>query len=291
MREEAVSFGDGAALVGVITGPDGPRLQVQSAGVILLNQGMIHRVGPNRIYVKLARRLAAEGLTVLRFDFSGIGDSPPGSTDVPSDLRTVVETRAAMDCLSELRGCDRFILMGICSGAVNSINTAAQDPRVSGVVQINPQFFSRELSSYVEARRGQYWRALLANPRRWYRPLTGQANYRMLRTRLRGLFVRGKQASAAATKVASEFGELTERGVSLLLVYSARDWGLQYFEIMKGGAIDALVESGELRVEMMHGADHTFTPLRSQAQLLDLIAGWTHDRQINRASLEPVSAD
>lgn len=103
--------------------------------------------------------------------------------------------------------------------------------------------------------------------------------------------MRGKQASAAALKVASEFGELTERGVSLLLVCSARDWDLQYFEIMKGGSIDALVESGKLRVEMMQGADHTFTPLRKQAQLLDLIAGWARDRQLNYVSLEPVSAD
>ncbi len=83
---------------------------------------------------------------------------------------------------------------------------------------------------------------------------------------------------------------MTERGISLLLVYSARDRGLQYFEIMNGGAIDALVESGKLRVEMMQGADHTSTPLRSQAQLLDLIAGWTRDRQLNRVPLEPVSA-
>ena len=210
---------------------------------------MIHPVGPNGTYVKLARRL------------------------------------------SELRGCDNFLLMGICSGAVNSINTAGQDPRVLGVVQINPQFFSRELSSNVEARRGQYWRALLAIQRCWYRPLTGQANYRMLKTRLRGLLLRGKRASAAALKIACEFGELTERGVSLLLVYGAGDWGLQYFEIMKGTAIDAPVESGMLRVEMMQGADHAFTPLRSQAQLLDRIAGWTRDRQLNRASLEPVSAD
>ncbi len=48
--------------------------------------------------------------------------------------------------------------------------------------------------------------------------MTGQANYRMLKTRLRGFFVRGKQASAAALRVASEFGEMTERGISLLLV-------------------------------------------------------------------------
>ena len=63
-----------------------------------------------------------------------------------------------------------------------------------------------------------------------------------------------------------------------------------HFEIMKGGVIHGRVEPGKLRVEMTHGAGHTFTRPGSQARLLDLIAGWTRDRQLDRASLEPVGA-
>ena len=73
MREAAVSFGPNASLVGIITSPSVPAARRELPGVILLNAGIINRVGPNRIYVKMARRLADMGLPVLRFDFSGRG--------------------------------------------------------------------------------------------------------------------------------------------------------------------------------------------------------------------------
>src|SRR6185312_12807504 len=44
-------------------------------GVILLNAGAVGQIGPNRLHVVLARRLAAAGDLVLRLDVSGIGDS------------------------------------------------------------------------------------------------------------------------------------------------------------------------------------------------------------------------
>ncbi len=72
MRERAVVFGDPPDLVGVLTEPDGV---CRDRGVIILNAGIIHRVGPNRLHVRMARALASLGFPVLRFDFSGQGDS------------------------------------------------------------------------------------------------------------------------------------------------------------------------------------------------------------------------
>src|SRR5689334_20064244 len=69
--ENAIVFGGDVRLVGIVTTPAETR--ADRTGVILLNAGVVHRVGPNRLYVTLARRLAQAGLTVLRFDHSGIG--------------------------------------------------------------------------------------------------------------------------------------------------------------------------------------------------------------------------
>ncbi len=278
MREEALLFGEGRSLVGIITDPPAQAACEDAPAVVLLNQGMIHRVGPNRLYVKIARRLADAGFVVLRFDFSGIGDSPPSADNLPFKGRSVTETRGAMDCLAERRGCKRFILMGICSGAVGSFNTACNDSRVVGAVQINPQFYNRELSSYVEARRGRYWRSVLRSPRRWLRPLTGKANYRMLWMRLRGLFVPSSRASSAAEGVGEEYRLLTEKGVSLLLIYSSRDWGLEYFDLIRGTVVDELIASGKLRVETIRNTDHSFIPLDSQDELFGVIESWAHEQ-------------
>ena len=75
MRERAVRFGKTAKLVGIVAEPN-PTEQsgTDKPAVLMLNSGILHRVGACRLHVKLARSLASEGHTVLRFDFSGIGD-------------------------------------------------------------------------------------------------------------------------------------------------------------------------------------------------------------------------
>ena len=40
------------------------------------------------VLAREAERLAAEGLTALRFDFGGVGDSGPGDEHVPSEIVT-----------------------------------------------------------------------------------------------------------------------------------------------------------------------------------------------------------
>jgi hypothetical protein len=72
MNEEAVLIG--GSLVGILSRPPAG-VDPAMPGVLLLNAGRIHRVGPNRLYVAIARRLAAMGFAVCRFDLSGIGDS------------------------------------------------------------------------------------------------------------------------------------------------------------------------------------------------------------------------
>ncbi|MGH7928173.1 MAG: alpha/beta hydrolase, partial [Candidatus Binatia bacterium] len=75
MREEALLLGKTRSLVGILTDPPEAKRSTRLPGIILLNAGIIHRVGPNRMHVKIARTLAPMGFVVVRFDFSGIGDS------------------------------------------------------------------------------------------------------------------------------------------------------------------------------------------------------------------------
>src|SRR5437868_10047186 len=133
MREEAVLFGRKAAMVGVISDPPQAREQ-NSPAVIFLNAGGLHRVGPSRLYVNMARTLAESGYVVLRFDFSGFDDSESRYDQTPFAKNAITEVHSAMDFLTTTRGVDRFILIGICSGAEVSFETACCDPRVVGAV-------------------------------------------------------------------------------------------------------------------------------------------------------------
>jgi len=72
MRDKAVLFGKTKSLVGIITEPTPVFSGNDFPAFVFLNSGFLHRVGPHRLYVKAARKLAEEGFFVLRFDFSGI---------------------------------------------------------------------------------------------------------------------------------------------------------------------------------------------------------------------------
>jgi len=75
VSEKIFTCGPGGALVGVLTEPDVARAPPDAPAVLLWNVGLNHRVGPFRVFVELARRLAEAGFTVLRLDLSGLGDS------------------------------------------------------------------------------------------------------------------------------------------------------------------------------------------------------------------------
>ncbi|MCH7653577.1 MAG: alpha/beta fold hydrolase, partial [Chloroflexi bacterium] len=158
MREEAVLFGKGGSLVGVVTDQETSKGPGDGVAVILLNSGVLHHVGPGAIYVKIARLMAKLGFTSLRFDYSGIGDSGVRMDDVPFETSSILEAQEAMDYLEATRGVRRFILMGICSGAVASFEAAEADERVVGAVLMNPRSFGEMSgSAYGNRARMRYY--------------------------------------------------------------------------------------------------------------------------------------
>src|ERR1700722_13909181 len=74
VHQQVVMIGARKTMVGMMTQP----VEYEPGDrpvVVILNSGIIHRVGHHRMYVVLARMLAGAGYQVLRFDLSGIGDS------------------------------------------------------------------------------------------------------------------------------------------------------------------------------------------------------------------------
>ena len=135
--EEVIHFGQSHALVGIVTRPSHANANAELPAVVLLNAGLLHRVGPNRTYVQIARALARLGFTVLRFDFSGMGDSRPREDHLPYVQSAPAEAKEAMDWLTAHFGQKRFVMMGHCAGAGFSFLLAGQDARVVGAAVIN----------------------------------------------------------------------------------------------------------------------------------------------------------
>ena len=278
MRERAVQFGTDVVHTGILCEPADAAAAEGRPVCLMLNAGLIHRVGPNRLHVNLARALAAAGYPSLRFDMSGRGDTDvrtDGETFVKSGIR---ETQSAMDYLEQLRGARRFVPMGICSGAHDAIRTAMVDTRIVGAVLIEFYVYP------TPAHRMWHYLRRVTNAGSWADTLAGRnALGHSLRRRL-GLqsggyveepsredlggttegFILPRQEVDAALKT------VADRGTELCFVYAGAS-GMCNYRGQLYDAYPSLRGHGQIRVAFFAGADHTFTRLDYQRELIDTV--------------------
>jgi hypothetical protein len=142
LTEEPLQFGEGGRLFGILTLPIRQPGSVGALPVfVFLSAGLLHRVGPARLHVRLARELARAGFSSLRVDLAGIGDSSerPGVTSQPSVAADYGELVTALE--SRL-GPSSIVLGGLCAGADNAIRLTLTDQRVVGMLLLDPVCFS-----------------------------------------------------------------------------------------------------------------------------------------------------
>jgi pimeloyl-ACP methyl ester carboxylesterase len=137
MKETICQFGPDESLFGIVTEPTADKTKPDAPAVIFLNSGVLHHVGPFGWMTTLARRLADRGATTFRFDLSGIGESP-ARNDGRDNLDVAIDDALeAMNFLEQTRSIRRFVLFGLCSGAVLAHYVSSRDSRVVGTVNID----------------------------------------------------------------------------------------------------------------------------------------------------------
>ena len=285
---ETAQFVDGQ-LFGVLSNPTAP--VAGRRGLLLLNAGSIHHVGPNRLYVMLARRWAARGHAVLRLDLSGIGDSRawPGEREnlvyAPSAIQDITR---ALAVLRRERGVVDVQAVGLCSGGYHAFKAAVARVPMDGVVLINPLTFFFKEEEHTEggehAVTGETTRYLrrLRDPEAWRKLLNARVDLRVpARTltrfvvkRLRGRAqeLARRAGLAVGDDLAHELKTVTGRHTALRFVFSAGDPGLQLLNVHGGPTVERLRRTGRLGIEIIEASNHTFTPLWSQDALTASLA-------------------
>ena len=137
MIEHSVHLGPDSRLLGIVSEPDAEAARDSAPTTLLLNAGLVHRVGPNRLNVNICRDLASRGFKSARFDMSGIGDSNRPADEMPYVEQSVADVVDAMDSFSAMHGDERFVIIGLCTGAYNALEAAVADDRVVGAVLID----------------------------------------------------------------------------------------------------------------------------------------------------------
>jgi hypothetical protein len=127
--EQPVDVEPESGLFGVLTRP---QTACRETCFVLINSGLLHRVGPFRLYVDIARSLARSGFPSIRLDQSGKGDSDALRGASLLDA-TVSNLTAAARLLEHETGASECVIGGLCSGADDALQAAADIDRLAGV--------------------------------------------------------------------------------------------------------------------------------------------------------------
>jgi pimeloyl-ACP methyl ester carboxylesterase len=264
VTEQAVVFPDlSEALIGVFTKPEESSNYVRPA-VVFLNAGLLHRIGPNRLYVRMAREMAAHGFSSLRFDLSGIGDSPPRTDGLPLRDAVLHDVRDALDFLSQKWAISSFILIGLCSGADLAFQVALADKRVVGAVLIDGLPY-RTLRSYVYDQASRGWSVIAGGA---WRKLFPWLVKRLAATKA----AMGERDIPPRAVAEAGLRVLADRGVNLLIIYTqgrGYNYARQFAELFPSVLTD------RIDVAYLKGAEHTFELLTDQDRLVRTVNNWT----------------
>ncbi len=313
MTERVVAVG-ADRLVGVLCRP----AHASSRPALLIaNTAANPRSADGRVGVRLARAMARIGVTTLRVDVNGIGDSGPHAPDEQSG---VVYSSAAIDDVAAAaawlreQGLEDVVALGVCSGAYASLHAAVRSAALTGVIAINLARFvwpaGLTLDTAQKQRRNSargYWLSM-RDWRKWTRLVRERRDLRpILRSLAGNAFARLRvPAMALATRVGwtpradtprGLMRTLAQRDVWTLLVYGAFDPGVDDVRRHFGPPARAFRRSRHVRLRTMPQLDHALYGTSGAEAVIDLCravlggeAGWPACRSAGAPSADVAGA-
>lgn len=287
-HERPVFFDAGSEhLFGIITVPETHDRRI---GVVMLSGGSSAETpGRNRIWVRLARRLAADGFTSIRFDYHGMGESTGRIGRVRLDEPFTEDATAAAALLRE-QGVEHIVLLGTCFGsrvafaageAIDDLIGIATFPLPTRDMAMGERLTSLPLSWYVRrAVSGRVARGMLDTERRAAYVRAGTRKLRAIRRRAS----RRNGPSTGRTLAFSwlspslrrQAEQLVARHVAVLLMYGDDD---DFFhDFTRGNLEDAVTEAGgRLEVDVVEGKLHGLATRAMQDHVVERVHAWLRD--------------
>ena len=272
MTETPLMFGPQSALMGMLTQPKSDA--ATPVAFLMFNAGVLPRIGPHRLNVKLARALAKAGQTSLRFDLAGQGDSGRAVDANDSWAQAAHDIRCAMDHLEQNFGIHRFAVIGICSGAVIALGVARIDPRVAGVLMFDGHWYPTRWSRPV-----RHWKrfcdlSLRRAASAVWRRLPGVPRVSASPMAIGGLDDGSVSGNPPRAEFVGTLQALSDRRVATFFVFSGSV--IEYYSYANQFR-DAFSDEpffDKVRCDFRPDIDHTFISLDAQRQMIELVAGW-----------------
>lgn len=268
----------GERLAGVLAGPAAGQAACD-VGVVVVVGGPQYRAGSHRLFVRLARALAADGVPTLRFDVRGMGDStgtPAGFEALDDDIAAAIDSLQA--ACPTVR---RVVLWGLCDGASAALLYVhgRADDRVAGLCLFNP--WVRSETSLARTQVKHYYAHRLGQREFWAKLVSGRVAGAAVRGLVANLRAARRPASASAAGRAHCYQDRMADGWSrfrgkILLVLSGEDYTAREF----GEYTEAESQWGRLLCRPsvvrhpLPGADHTFSSEVDKQRVQHMTSDW-----------------
>ena len=283
-EQRAIRFPcEGASLYGVVSVPE----TTAARGVLVVVGGPQYRSGSHRQFMLLACDLAARGVTVMRFDYRGMGDSegePRTFEDVGDDIGAAIDR-----FFVEVPAMKEVVIWGLCDAASAALFYAHRDSRVRGLVLLNP--WVRTDEGIAKAYLKHYYLSRLLEPDLWKKILSGRFEYRAAAQSVVGMCAKVLQrgrpqvntGDAAARDRVGAHSTLPERMLQgleqfkgkVLLIMSGNDLTAKEFLDLVSGSRKwkKLLGAPNVQRRDLAEANHTF----AQRDWRNQVTSWTND--------------
>lgn len=276
MNEQALLFPCGEdTLVGILSLP--ATATTTDTAVIIVVGGPQYRAGSHRQFVLLARRLAAAGYAVLRFDYRGMGDSSgPVNTFLTADR----DIGAAIEALqNQLPAVKSIVLWGLCDAASAALLYVhhTQDARVTGLCLLNP--WVRSEASLARTQVKHYYIQRVMQRSFWSKLLSGQVALAALKGLAKNIRLSTSTRTSGTDKLPFQqqmAASWMDFGGHILLILSGSDYTAK--EFLEYAATDAAwskaLQRQKLERQDLPGADHTFSNAEMKIHVENVTLNW-----------------
>ena len=296
-RERVIEVGDG--LWGVLCEPARPARHAPT--LLFCGTGGDPRGGVGGFATQTARRLAQMGVPSLRFDYSGLGDSPMAGDDPRCHVFETPregETDVAVAFL-KARGFGDIVVFGVCAGAYHALRAGWRNPDVAGVFAVSPVKLvwrsgdTLTFGRYKNGRpTGAYLKAL-ADPAAWKQALADKVDLSAvmltllgrLRSRLAGWATRrGPDAPLRQMELFSR------RGGRACFIMGVNDASLEELSTYFGAEGSRLRRMQHTTVEVIPQLDHGLACNLSRRIAANVLQTWLTAPR-NETSTPVISAE
>lgn len=218
-----------------------------------------HHIGPSRLWVDLARRLTAAGFPCVRFDLSGIGDSPARSGQPPHRILAAGTDDDMAEVAAHVAGHDPVVIIGLCSGADAAIMAASAGVAIQTMYLINPSLGRGGGAGATGGSRRSRARDMLK-----HKAILKKAKQRAPVGTWRLLDLVGAERSPFRMLL-----PLAPRAGQTVLVCGGAD--ARWMEERGGWLIRRMQQKGRLAVHSVPGLDHSAAGTEGRRSLVDFL--------------------